>query len=64
MNETAKSAKVVINIEPAIDELFREICAKRGQTASKVGRSIIIEHLEQQGVLTPEESARLFRGGA
>jgi hypothetical protein len=57
-----RNTKLICMIEPQLEEQFRSICAKNGESASSKIRSMIIDELRLQGLLPENYIALLLKG--
>lgn len=58
----SRSCNIMVNIEPAIFALVRDLIDKDGASASGYARKLIIDDLRRRGVLTDNMLADLVIG--
>lgn len=59
---TKKDDKLVISLEPDLADMVRELASKRQLSLSALGRNLVIDHLVEREMLSPDDAMRLLRG--
>lgn len=57
-----KTSRVVMLIEPILEDEFRRLAIKKGVSVSSLLRTLVVDELKDQGLLPDEYAAKIFRG--